>query len=88
MALPALPPSLVAHMDGPVAVLRLSRPEKRNCIDNDTVLGMETFLPRLFRRLPEVRYRGRLHPHFAPPLEELARQKGGGDRQALHRPDR
>jgi len=36
---------------------------------------VETWYPRLFRRHPEVRFAGRLHPHFAPPLEELARRE-------------
>lgn len=34
-------------MDGAVAVLRLSRPEKRNAIDNDTVRGIEAFFAQL-----------------------------------------
>ncbi len=33
---------------------------------------------RLFRRHPEVRFLGRAHPHFAPPLEELAGRHGQG----------
>lgn len=37
---------------------------------------METWWPRLFRRLPAVRFAGRLHPHFDPPLDELARGAG------------
>jgi len=35
----------------------------------------ETFQPRLFRKHPDLRYIGRLHPHFAVPLEELARRE-------------
>jgi tetratricopeptide (TPR) repeat protein len=35
----------------------------------------EIWWPRLFRRLPDVRFAGRLHPHFVPPLEELARRQ-------------
>jgi (methylthio)acryloyl-CoA hydratase len=38
-----LPRSLTVHRDGPVAVLRLARPEKRNALDDTTVLGLETF---------------------------------------------
>lgn len=38
-----LPPSLALHRDGPVAVLRLSRPAKRNALDDATVLGLEAF---------------------------------------------
>lgn len=38
-----LPRSLALHRDGPVAVLRLARPAKRNALDDATVLGLETF---------------------------------------------
>jgi (methylthio)acryloyl-CoA hydratase len=38
-----LPRSLTLHRDGPVAVLRLARPAKRNALDDATVLGLETF---------------------------------------------
>lgn len=38
-----LPRSLTLHRDGPVAVLRLARPAKRNALDDTTVLGLETF---------------------------------------------
>ncbi|MEU0932910.1 crotonase/enoyl-CoA hydratase family protein [Embleya sp. NPDC005971] len=40
---PALPPSLHIERHGPVAVLRLSRPAKRNALDDATVLGLEAF---------------------------------------------
>ena len=38
-----LPKSLTAALDGDVAILRLNRPEKRNALDDATVLGIETF---------------------------------------------
>jgi tetratricopeptide (TPR) repeat protein len=38
--------------------------------------GTETAHIRLFRRMPEVRYRGRLHTNFAVPLAELAARQG------------
>ena len=38
-----LPSSLVLERQGAVAVLRLSRPAKRNALDDATVLGIETF---------------------------------------------
>lgn len=47
-------------------VARADRPEQVNL----------TWYPRLFRRLPELRFVGRVHPHFSPPLEELAAQRG------------
>lgn len=40
---PDLPPSLQAEQHGPVAVLRLSRPEKRNALDPVTIDGIGRF---------------------------------------------
>jgi hypothetical protein len=39
-------------------------------------LFTETVQVRLFRRLPALRFAGRLHPHFEPPVEEVARRAG------------
>jgi enoyl-CoA hydratase/carnithine racemase len=38
-----LPASLAASRQGGVAILRLKRPEKRNALDDETILGIETF---------------------------------------------
>jgi enoyl-CoA hydratase/carnithine racemase len=47
-SLPAdLPPSLLARQEGAVAVLHLNRPEKRNALDDATVLGIERFFTEL-----------------------------------------
>jgi (methylthio)acryloyl-CoA hydratase len=43
-----LPKSLAAERRGEIGVLRLARPEKRNALDDETVLGIESF----FRALP------------------------------------
>src|ERR1700689_2385938 len=40
---PSLPPTLRAERQGAVAVLKLARPEKRNALDDATVLGIEAF---------------------------------------------
>ena len=45
----SLPRSLSARAQGEIAILRLSRPEKRNALDDETILGIETF----FDALPE-----------------------------------
>ena len=45
----ALPASLAAERQGNVAVLRLNRPHKRNALDDETIVGIETF----FSSLPE-----------------------------------
>jgi len=45
---PRLPASLTAKRRGDIAILRLSRPQKRNAIDDTLVLGIERF----FRTLP------------------------------------
>ena len=42
-----LPKSLKATRLGAIAHLRLARPEKRNALDDVTVLGLETFFTRL-----------------------------------------
>jgi enoyl-CoA hydratase/carnithine racemase len=38
-----LPPSLTVELDGAVAVLRISRAEKRNALNDATILGLEAF---------------------------------------------
>jgi enoyl-CoA hydratase/carnithine racemase len=47
-----LPPTLRAEQRGDVAVLTLARPEKRNALSDQTVLGIEHFFTRLE---PDVR---------------------------------
>ena len=42
-----LPSSLHAERKGDVAILRLARPEKRNALDDATVLGIEAFFSAL-----------------------------------------
>jgi (methylthio)acryloyl-CoA hydratase len=42
-SLPDLPPSLNVEIRGNIALLGLSRPEKRNALDDETVLGLEAF---------------------------------------------
>ena len=42
-----LPASLAAEMHGQVAVLTLCRPEKRNALNDETVLGLEAFFAAL-----------------------------------------
>jgi enoyl-CoA hydratase/carnithine racemase len=42
-----LPRSLAGERQGEIALLRLSRPEKRNALDDETILGIETFFDAL-----------------------------------------
>ena len=42
-----LPASLHAELRGDIAILRLSRPQKRNALDDDTVAGLEVFFQGL-----------------------------------------
>lgn len=42
-----LPRSLVAERQGEIVAIGLARPEKRNALDDDTVLGLETVFTRL-----------------------------------------
>ena len=44
---PKLPKSLKAERRGPVAIVTLARPEKRNALNDTTVLGLETFFATL-----------------------------------------
>jgi enoyl-CoA hydratase/carnithine racemase len=46
---PKLPSSLTARLRGDIAILKLTRQQKRNAIDDTLVLGIETF----FRTLPK-----------------------------------
>jgi Glycosyl transferase family 2/Tetratricopeptide repeat len=41
---------------------------------SDLASHTETVQPRLFRNRRDARFRGRLHPYFDPPLEELAQR--------------
>jgi len=62
-----LPPSLSASAQGEIAILRLSRPEKRNALDDETILGLETF----FDMLPDTAKAVVLHgegEHFSAGL--------------------
>jgi len=45
-----LPVSLTASQEGHVVILRLNRPHKRNALDDETVIGIDTF----FSALPET----------------------------------
>ena len=42
-----LPSSLVAEREGPVGILRLNRPSKRNALDDETIIGIEQFFTSL-----------------------------------------
>ena len=42
-----LPASLIAEREGPVAILRLNRPQKRNALDDETITGVEQFFTSL-----------------------------------------
>ena len=42
-----LPASLTAERNGDVAILKLARAEKRNALDDDTIIGIETFFTSL-----------------------------------------
>ena len=47
MAQPRLPKSLKVERRGAVAILTLARPEKRNALNDTTVLGLEAFFTAL-----------------------------------------
>jgi (methylthio)acryloyl-CoA hydratase len=77
---PALPSTLTVTHDGPVAILRLSRPAKRNALDDKTVKGLHHY----FMDVPEDIRAVVLHgegEHFCAGLD-LAEVSGSAD---LHR---
>ncbi len=76
--LPALPPSLHAERQGPLALLRLARPQKRNALDDATVLGLETFFNGLPSDVKAVVLSGE-GEHFSAGLDlgELTRRDIG-----------
>lgn len=63
-----LPASLHAERQGNIAILKLARPQKRNALDDGTVLGIETF----FTSLPDNIAAALLHgegEHFSAGLD-------------------
>jgi enoyl-CoA hydratase/carnithine racemase len=63
-----LPSSLKAMRRGAIARLSLARPEKRNALDDVTVLGLETFFTRLPGDVRAVVLSGE-GPHFSAGLD-------------------
>jgi (methylthio)acryloyl-CoA hydratase len=63
-----LPKSLRARRSGAVAHLSLARPEKRNALDDVTVLGLETFFTRLPKEIRAVVLTGE-GEHFSAGLD-------------------
>lgn len=61
-----LRPDVLAYLLRVQEVVRADRPEEFT----------ETIQARLFRHRPELRFVGRLHPHFTPTLETLAATTG------------
>jgi enoyl-CoA hydratase/carnithine racemase len=66
--LPSLPSSLSAERRGVVAVLSLARPQKRNALDDATILGIETFFSGLPDDIKAVILRGE-GDHFSAGLD-------------------
>ena len=65
---PRLPPSLTAKRRGNVAILRLSRPQKRNALDDTTILGIESFFKALPKDIKAVVIHG-AGQHFSAGLD-------------------
>lgn len=62
----------LAHPDVPAYAVRV----RDRLTDGPSAKETETYQIRLFRRSSGARFAGRLHPHFQPPLEELAARQG------------
>ena len=65
---PKLPPSLTAKRRGDIAILRLSRPQKRNALDDTTILGIEAFFKALPKDIKAVVIHG-AGQHFSAGLD-------------------
>ena len=65
---PKLPPSLTARQRGNIAILRLSRPQKRNALDDTTILGIESFFKALPKDIKAVVIHG-AGQHFSAGLD-------------------
>ena len=84
MSKSSLPPTLHASRDGTVAVLRLSRPNKRNALDDETVKGLRNFFMDLEEDVRAVVLHGE-GAHFSAGLD-LGEVSGATDvhRGILH----
>lgn len=60
----ALPDSLTATRDSNIAILRLSRPVKRNALNDETAIGLQNFFFRLPADIRAVVLHGE-GPHFS-----------------------
>lgn len=64
----SLPPSLSARAEGEIAFLCLARPEKRNALDDETMLGIEAFFEALPDEVKSVVIHG-AGEHFSAGLD-------------------
>src|SRR5215218_3820456 len=65
---PKLPASLTAKRRGEIAILQLSRPQKRNALDDTTILGIEAFFKALPKDIKAVVIHG-AGEHFSAGLD-------------------
>jgi (methylthio)acryloyl-CoA hydratase len=63
-----LPSSLIAEREDTVAILRLNRPQKRNALDDETILGIEQFFTSLPDSISAVLLAGE-GEHFSAGLD-------------------
>jgi enoyl-CoA hydratase/carnithine racemase len=73
----ALPPTLSVTREGAVAIVRLTRPEKRNALDDATIRGLERFLVTLDDEIRAIVLHGE-GAHFSAGLD-LAEVTGETD---------
>jgi (methylthio)acryloyl-CoA hydratase len=80
--MPDLPPALHAEQRGDIAILRLNRAQKRNALNDEIVLGLETF----FTGMPETIKAVVLHgagDHFSAGLD-LSELRSHNITEAVH----
>ena len=81
---PKLPASLTAKRKGDIAILRLSRPQKRNALDDTIILGIEAFFKALPKDIKAVVIHGQ-GEHFSAGLDlsELTERNAAEARRAF-----
>jgi len=83
LAIPGLPDSLTAQREDGIAILRLSRPAKRNAIDNLMVAGIELFFTSLPADIDAVIIHGE-GEHFCAGLDLSALTETDAYEAVLH----
>src|SRR6476620_96690 len=74
-----LPASLIAEREGAVAILRLNRPQKRNALNDEAIVGIEKncSIPTIASSLSALRFCGLLSRRMATAPSRSAMRDAG-----------